>query len=73
MEKCWLPAFSLFPTIVFIVYRTNFTFSVTIILSSANALKLVWSKVLLFGKELKELKESMDRCIGHGDITEILL
>ena len=27
----------------------------------------------LFGKGLKEIQESMDRCTGHCDITEILL
>ena len=32
--------------------KTNFDFSVTFILSSANALNFDQSKVLLFGKEL---------------------
>ena len=40
---------------------------------SANAFNLEQSKILLCGKRLKELQESMDMCIRHGDITEILL
>ena len=42
-------------------------------LSSANAFHLVKAKILSFGKALKEIQESMDRCTGHSDITEILL
>ena len=35
--------------------NTNFSFWVTIILSSANAFNLVKAKILLFGKELTSL------------------
>ena len=51
-RKCWLPAFSPFPTMFSTVPRAYFSFCVTFILSSVNALNLDWSKILLFGKEL---------------------
>ena len=51
-RKCWLPAFSPFPTIIFTPAKTNFNFSVTFILSSPNALNLGKFKNLSLGKEL---------------------
>ena len=51
-EKCWLPAFSTFPTIIFTLAKTNFNFSVTFILSSPNAFNLDKFKKLSLGKEL---------------------
>ena len=40
-RKCWLPAFSSFPTMFSTLSKTKFNFSVTFILSSANAFSLV--------------------------------
>ena len=54
-DKCWLPAFSPFPIMFSLLSRTNFTFSVTFILSSATASKLASSKILLFGKEFNSV------------------
>ena len=51
-RKCWLPAFSPFPTMFSTVPKTNFNFSVRIILSSAYAFNLDQSKILSFGKKL---------------------
>ena len=45
--------FSPFPTIFSTLSNTNFNFSVTFILSSANAFNLDKSKILLSGKGLK--------------------
>ena len=44
--------FSPFPTMFSTLPYRNFIFSVTFILSSANAFHFGWSKILLFGKEL---------------------
>ena len=44
--------FLLFPTMFSTYPKTNYNFLVTFMLSSTNAFKLYWSKVLLFGKEL---------------------
>ena len=55
-KKYWLSANILgkyFPTIFSTLPQTNFNFSVTFILSSANAFNLDQSKILLFGTELK--------------------
>ena len=51
-RKCWLPAFSPFPTIISTLPKTNFNFSVTFILSSPNAFNLDKFKNLLVGKKL---------------------
>ena len=40
MRKCWLPAFSPFPTIISTLAKTNFNFSVTFSLSTPNAFNL---------------------------------
>ena len=72
-RKCWSPAFSPLPTMFSSLSNPNFSFCVTIILLSANALNLDLSKILSFGKGLKEFQESMDRCTGRRDVTEILL
>ena len=48
-RKCWLPAFSPFPTIIFTLAQTNFNFSVTFILSSPNAFNLDKFKNLMVG------------------------
>ena len=54
MEKVLVTStFSPFPKMFSTLPKTNFNFSVTFILSSANALKLDQSKILLFGKGLK--------------------
>ena len=50
--KCCLPAFSRFPTIISTLEKTNVNFSVTFILSSANAFNLDKLKKLSLGKEL---------------------
>ena len=50
-RKCWLPAFSPFPTMFSTLPRTNFNISFTFILSLANPLNLDRSKILLFGTE----------------------
>ena len=42
-------------------------------MSSACCFDLDQSKILSSGNGLKELEESMDRCTGRLDITEILL
>ena len=52
-EICKVLAFSPFPKGFSILPNTIFNFSITIILSSANALNLDWCKILLFSKELK--------------------
>ena len=52
-EKCWLPAFSPFPTMFSTLLKTNFNFLITFILLSASSFNLDSSKVLLFGKELR--------------------
>ena len=44
----------------FTLPNTNFDFGITIILSSANALNLVKTKILLFGKELKHYLDFED-------------
>ena len=46
------PAFSPFPKIVSTIPKTNINFLVIFILSSASALNLANSKILLFGKVL---------------------
>ena len=51
-RKCWKPAFSPFPTMFPTFPKTNFNFSFTFILSSANAFNLDQSKILSFGKGL---------------------
>ena len=50
-----------FPTVFSTLPRTNFHFSVTFILSSANAFNLDQSKNLLFGKKLKVNKQQEHR------------
>ena len=52
-RKCWLPAFSPFPTMFSTLPETNFNFSAKFNLSSANAFNMIKSKILSFGKELK--------------------
>ena len=51
-RKCWLPAFSPFPTMFSILHKTNFKFSFMFILSSAHAFNVDQSKNMSFGKEL---------------------
>ena len=51
-RKCWLPAFSPFPTMFSALPSTNFSFSVTFILSFASSFNLDQSKKLSFGKGL---------------------
>ena len=52
-RKCWKPAFSPFPRMFSTLPKTNYSFSVNFILSSASAFKLDWSKIVSFGKELR--------------------
>ena len=52
-RKSWLPAFSFFSTMFSTLHKTNFKFSVTLILSSANIFDLDKPKILSFGNELK--------------------
>ena len=51
-RKCWKPVFSPFPTMFPTLPISNFNFSFTFILSSANAFNMDQSKILLFGKGL---------------------
>ena len=59
-------AFSPFPTMFSILPKTNFNFSATFNLSSANTLNLDQSKNLSFGKELK--KEEKDYCFDTDNV-----
>ena len=51
-RKCWLPAFSPFPTMFSTLHNTNFKFSVTFILSPGNAFNLEQVRILSFGNGL---------------------
>ena len=55
-RKCWYPAFSPFPTVFSTLSKTNFNYSDTSDLSSANAFNLDRCKNLSFGKEFVSLK-----------------
>ena len=54
-RKCWLPAFSPFPTMFSILSKTWIIILATMNLSSANAFNLVKAKILSFGKWVKLL------------------
>ena len=56
-RKCWLLAFSPFPTMFCTLSNTNFNFWVTIVWSSTTSLYFYQSKILLFGKELRTLRK----------------
>ena len=64
-RKCWLPAFSSFPTMFSILYRTHSAIWNTFNLLSANAFNLDWSKILAFGKELKALSATKFGFLGQ--------
>ena len=49
-RKCWIPAFSPFPTVFSTLSRREIIILTTSILSSANASNLNQVKILLFGK-----------------------
>ena len=51
-RKCWLPAFSSFPAMFSTLHKTNFKFSVTLILSSAIPFNFDKPKLLSFGNGL---------------------
>ena len=51
-RKCWLPAFSLFPTSLSTLLKREIVILTTIIMSSTNVSYLDQSKILLFCKEL---------------------
>ena len=51
-QKCWLPAFAPFPTIISTLAQTNFNFSVTFILSPPKAFNFDKLKNLSLGKDL---------------------
>ena len=51
-RKCWLPAFSPFPTMFYTLSQTFFAISAAFELLSANALNLDKSNNLSFGKKL---------------------
>ena len=51
-RKCWQPAFSPFPTLFSTLSKKEYVILATFNLSSANAFKLVTSKILSFGKGL---------------------
>ena len=51
-SKCWLPAFSPFPTIFSILPKSHFNLLFTFILSPANAFDLDQSSILSFSIEL---------------------
>ena len=62
--KCWLTAFSPFTTMFFTLPKTNFNFSVTFILLSANAFN-AFLKHLSFDKEFnKENVRNKLHCIS---------
>ena len=52
-EKMMVTSIFPFPTMFSTLHKTNFKFSVTFIFQSAYAFNLDWSKILLFGKDLK--------------------
>ena len=52
-RKCWSPAFSPFPTMFSTLPKTNFNFSFTFVLSSANTFNLEQPKKIPFGEDLK--------------------
>ena len=47
-RKCWLLAFSPFSTMLSTIPKSNFSFGVTMIVSSANALNLAMDKIFLY-------------------------
>ena len=51
-RKCRQLAFSPFPTMFSTFSTTNFTFSITFVLSIANAFKMDWTKIFAFVTEL---------------------
>ena len=53
-EKLLVQAISPFPTMFSTLSNTEIIIFVRFNLSSANALNLVWSKILLFGNELRQ-------------------
>ena len=62
-----------FPTMFSTLPNTNFYFSVTMTLSSANALNLVKAKILSFGKELNVAQvirfafDGVENIVGKGE------
>ena len=56
-------SFSPFPTMFFNLTQTHFNFSITFILSSANAFFLDQSENLLFGKELSKAAHFKTECV----------
>ena len=54
-KKCYLSAFSRFPTMFSNLPTTNFNFLLTLILLSANTLNWDKSEMLTFGSELKDI------------------
>ena len=54
-RKCWLPAFSSFPTMFSIQWNTTLMFGVTLNLSSANAFNLGKLKILSSGKGIRSI------------------
>ena len=59
-RKCWLPAFSPFPTMFSTHPKKNVWCEVTIILSSENAFNFDRSRNLTFGKELMACRIHME-------------
>ena len=59
-RKCWLPAFSPFPTVFSALSKREIVTLATFDLSSANALNLVMSKILSFVKGLNCLHFSVN-------------
>ena len=56
-RKCWLAAFSPFPTMFSAQWKTNLVFLVTFRLSSANIFDLDKAKILLFDEALGKSRE----------------
>ena len=68
MHQPWKPSFSPFRTMFFTLSKRQIIISATFILLSDNALNLVTSKILLFGKELK-YQSFLMACMVQADVN----
>ena len=68
-RKCWLPAFSPFPTLFSTLSRRKITIFGMFNLSSANAFNLVTPKFLSLGKALNDqythFKPNTEMCLNQ--------
>ena len=68
-RKCFLPTFSLFPTLFYTFSKTNLEFRDDFILSSANAFNLGKSKILSFGKVITFVCINMSNMVRYYPST----